>query len=204
MNKYTKKPITVEAVQFLNKITAMDNRQRVEEFFGDFTRWRVSGNGDSLFIETLEGEMRADNGDWIIKEPNPTDDRRFYPCKPDIFQATYSPALLTPEAVATNMKLSIKQLETLAERINKRWPKLWTAVTSLESGYLAVSHLGPPYEEQVEWVQGNSDLSNADWIVWCMERLEELAYNTAHLADAKACSANKADILACHLLEALA
>ena len=113
-------------------------------------------------------------------------------------------SLLTPEAVATNMKLSIKQLETLAERINKRWPKLWTAVTSLESGYLAVSHLGPPYEEQVEWVQGNSDLSNADWIVWCMERLEELAYNTAHLADAKAYSESKADILACCLLEALA
>ena len=112
-------------------------------------------------------------------------------------------ALLAPEAVATNMKLSIKQLETLAERINKRWPKLWTAVTALESGYLAVSHLGPPYEEQVEWVQGNSDLSNADWIVWCMERLEELAYNTAHLADAKAYSESKADILACFLLEAL-
>jgi hypothetical protein len=33
--------------------------------------------------------MHARFGDWIIKEPFPTRDRQFYPCKPDIFDATY-------------------------------------------------------------------------------------------------------------------
>jgi hypothetical protein len=33
--------------------------------------------------------MRAEPGDYVIREPFPTDDRRFYPCKPDIFEATY-------------------------------------------------------------------------------------------------------------------
>jgi hypothetical protein len=33
--------------------------------------------------------MKAMPYDWIIKEPFPTDDRCFYPCKPDIFEKTY-------------------------------------------------------------------------------------------------------------------
>ena len=37
---------------------------------------------------SLEGEMRASIGDWIIKGVK----GEFYPCKPDIFEATYAPA----------------------------------------------------------------------------------------------------------------
>jgi hypothetical protein len=33
--------------------------------------------------------MKAFPGDWIIKEPFPTTDRKFYPCKRDIFEKTY-------------------------------------------------------------------------------------------------------------------
>jgi hypothetical protein len=33
--------------------------------------------------------MMVAPGDWVIKEPFPTDDRRFYPCKPEIFEQTY-------------------------------------------------------------------------------------------------------------------
>jgi hypothetical protein len=51
-------------------------------------------------IKTLEGEMRASEGDWIIKGVK----GEFYPCKPDIFAATYEPAdtpsAPSPEAVA--------------------------------------------------------------------------------------------------------
>jgi hypothetical protein len=39
-------------------------------------------------IKTLEGTMRADIGDWIIKGVK----GELYPCKPDIFEATYEPA----------------------------------------------------------------------------------------------------------------
>ena len=39
-------------------------------------------------IQTLEGTMRCNLGDWIIKGVK----GEFYPCKPDIFAATYDPA----------------------------------------------------------------------------------------------------------------
>ena len=43
-----------------------------------------------LIIDTLEGKMTADENDWIIKEPFPNESgRTYYPCKPDIFEATY-------------------------------------------------------------------------------------------------------------------
>jgi hypothetical protein len=41
--------------------------------------------GDAIEISTLEGVMRADPGDWIIKGIA----GEFYPVKPDIFEATY-------------------------------------------------------------------------------------------------------------------
>lgn len=40
-----------------------------------------------LTIKTLEGVMRADPGDWIIRGIK----GEIYPCKPDIFEATYEP-----------------------------------------------------------------------------------------------------------------
>ena len=43
------------------------------------------GRADNLRIRTLEGEMRAEQGDWIIRGVQ----GEFYPCKPDIFDATY-------------------------------------------------------------------------------------------------------------------
>lgn len=40
----------------------------------------------ALVMPTLEGEMRADVGDYIIKGVK----GEFYPCKPDIFRQTYA------------------------------------------------------------------------------------------------------------------
>ena len=44
-------------------------------------------NGTDIFVLTLEGEMRATVGDYIIRGVQ----GEFYPCKPDIFAATYEP-----------------------------------------------------------------------------------------------------------------
>lgn len=49
-------------------------------------RWR--GGPDYADITTLEGTMRAYFGDWIIRGVK----GEIYPCKPDIFEATYEPA----------------------------------------------------------------------------------------------------------------
>lgn len=90
MPKFRKKPVEIEAVQFSNKITRMDNKKEMLELFGDFDGWRVEEKkGWEVFmvIDTLEGEMVAKEGDWIIKGIK----GEFYPCKPDIFEATYEP-----------------------------------------------------------------------------------------------------------------
>jgi hypothetical protein len=50
-----------------------------------------------LVIETLGGPHRANPGDWIIRGVQ----GEFYPCKPDIFEATYEPTDTAPRATAT-------------------------------------------------------------------------------------------------------
>lgn len=95
MAKFRKKPIEIEAIQF----NGNSNKQEIEKFVGRELKSElesetayVAGKGApifSLLIETKEGVMKAFMGDWIIKEPFPTGDRDFYPCKPDIFEKTY-------------------------------------------------------------------------------------------------------------------
>ncbi|MCG2963705.1 hypothetical protein KZ308_28620, partial [Escherichia coli] len=63
-----------------------DNINDVARFVGDEPNW--SPLSDSYDIETLEGTMTAQHGDWIIKGVQ----GEFYPCKPDIFKQTYEEA----------------------------------------------------------------------------------------------------------------
>lgn len=78
MPKYRKKPVVIEAVQWVQ-----GNEENVKSFMN--MELVTEYNGDLLVIETLEGTMRADQGDYIIKGVN----GEFYPCKPDIFEKTY-------------------------------------------------------------------------------------------------------------------
>lgn len=48
----------------------------------------IVAEGSTISIETLEGTMRADVGDWVICGVK----GELYPCKPDIFEQTYEPA----------------------------------------------------------------------------------------------------------------
>jgi hypothetical protein len=77
MPKYRKKPVVIEAIQFTG------NFVEIEGFVGGDAEFR---NGE-LVIATLEGTMHASPLDWIIKGIQ----GEFYPCKPDIFAATYEP-----------------------------------------------------------------------------------------------------------------
>ncbi len=52
--------------------------------FATFKGWRVTKDG-CLDIPTLEGHMLARPGDWVIRGIK----SEYYPCKPDIFEATY-------------------------------------------------------------------------------------------------------------------
>ena len=77
--KYRKKPVVIDAVQWngsnLQDVASLGGAREYEQ---DFL-------GDDLVIKTLEGDMTANKGDWIIKGVK----GELYPCKPDIFALTY-------------------------------------------------------------------------------------------------------------------
>jgi hypothetical protein len=89
--RYRKKPVVIEAWQvplrtepgeivyppeWLSKALAMGSV------------YYQGGDAPYFTIKTLEGTMRADAGDWIIRGVK----GELYPCKPDIFAETYEPA----------------------------------------------------------------------------------------------------------------
>lgn len=80
--RYRKKPVVIEAVQFTG-----DNVDEITTFLGGGSDWNVS-TYDVIVIETLEGDMEASVGDYIIRGIQ----GEFYPCKPTIFAASYEPA----------------------------------------------------------------------------------------------------------------
>lgn len=83
VRRYRKKPVVIEAMRFVG---GRESAHEVKAFAGDsFICWWF--NHDTIGIETLEGTMHAKPGDWIIKGVA----GEFYPCKPDIFEATYEP-----------------------------------------------------------------------------------------------------------------
>ena len=76
--KFRKKPVIIEAMQLNDK----SSRVEIIHFTNGLAKYGVNLN---LIIPTLEGEMIANVGDWIIQGVN----GEFYPCKPDIFEKTY-------------------------------------------------------------------------------------------------------------------
>lgn len=84
--KFRKKPVVIEAMQ----VTFANRDEAAEWCAGKVEASAPSGAVYApgfVAIETLEGTMWADGGDWIIKGVA----GEFYPCKPDIFAATYEP-----------------------------------------------------------------------------------------------------------------
>lgn len=92
---YRKKPVVIEAVQWTGS-----NPCEIQEFAGSaakITKYALAIDDAGVFvgfversrlelsIQTLEGEMKAAIGDYIIKGVN----GEFYPCKEEIFEKTY-------------------------------------------------------------------------------------------------------------------
>lgn len=84
--KYRKKPVEVEAVQWtgenVGEINGFCNPAKDFHIVRN-TIW--SKDKKTLLIKTLEGNMLANVGDYIIKGVN----GEYYPCKPDVFAKTY-------------------------------------------------------------------------------------------------------------------
>ena len=83
MAKFRKKPVVIHAYKYqaelgnnrlMNWLSQMGACVEGWTFFD----WEIT-------IPTLEGDMKVNDGDWIIRGVK----GEFYPCKPDIFEATY-------------------------------------------------------------------------------------------------------------------
>lgn len=88
MPKFRKRPVQIEAIQFEGK----ENVANVLDFTDFAVAVRSHKDDDGTLIpvveiNTLEGTMIAIPGDWIIRGVK----GELYPCKPDIFAATYDP-----------------------------------------------------------------------------------------------------------------
>ena len=101
MAKYRKKPVVIEAYQWIEK-GPLDNHADSRHRLGEWPKWlaeaqdkaadqpgafyrRHEGLSELLCIRTLEGEHFVLDGDWIIQGVA----GELYPCKPDIFEQTY-------------------------------------------------------------------------------------------------------------------
>lgn len=83
---YQKRPVVIRAMQYHG-----GNRSEVIDFMDNATDLQgtlmtdINGDGDDLFIETLEGVFHVSPGDYVIRGVM----GEYYPCREDIFKATY-------------------------------------------------------------------------------------------------------------------
>jgi hypothetical protein len=87
MAKFRKKPVVIEAVQYAGNGNFKDPHLPtwLWEAFEGGVAFNRSG---ALMLQTLEGEHIVSDGDYVIRGVK----GELYPCKPDIFAATYDPA----------------------------------------------------------------------------------------------------------------
>ena len=84
--RFRKRPVEIEAMGPLTP----DNRDEIAAWcHGKAEEKLVPGPGrgvkTAVVIHTLEGDMRASSGDWVIRGVQ----GEFYPCRGDIFESTY-------------------------------------------------------------------------------------------------------------------
>lgn len=89
MGRYRKKPVVIEAFQWTGGPDQADDPEWIVEAMvnGGVEIFGSGTPGLHMAIATLEGTMIAQPGDWIIRGAK----SEIYPCKPDIFAATYEP-----------------------------------------------------------------------------------------------------------------
>jgi hypothetical protein len=86
MGRFRTKPVVIEALQFTGAPSFAQMCREWGDAFAAAASYDEKANG--LAINTLEGGMRADPGDWIVKGTR----GEFYPVKPDVFETKYEPA----------------------------------------------------------------------------------------------------------------
>lgn len=80
IKQYIKKPVTIEAIQLTDK-----NHLEIIQWLSSYEVESYILNSSEFYVKTLEGDMKANIGDYIIKGVKD----EFYPCREDIFKMTY-------------------------------------------------------------------------------------------------------------------
>ncbi|MFJ9799876.1 hypothetical protein [Streptomyces sp. NPDC101145] len=89
--KYRKRPVEIDAIHFDGSHASVLAVMHFVDAGRTTTEIRIHADTDPakthIVIPTLEGDMKATAGDWIIRGVK----GELYPCKPDVFEATYEP-----------------------------------------------------------------------------------------------------------------
>lgn len=136
MMEYRKKPVVIEAHQLPIPPSDGSTNDAYEGAVWAFLDWRkkvgfedfTSERDGCIAIETLESTMTAEPGDWIIRGVA----GEFYPCKPDIFAATYESAALSPRQMVAD--------SAQAEVDAMRW-RIFAEALEGEAGKAELDHL---------------------------------------------------------------
>ena len=195
MTKFQKLPVVIDAILYDG-----NNLSEVLDFTGKHPKWyewfasfeayeaHVKADRGIFKILTLEGTMDANPGDWIIRGGK----GGHYPCKPDIFQATYAP--VTKKTAGMSFGDALAALKAGAKVARRGWngKGMWVALTP-GSAFLAqhakcghaaakrADELGDP-EAQIEllphidmraadgsivvgWLASQTDMLAEDWEV---------------------------------------
>lgn len=124
MTRFRKKPVVIEAVRWNGHYDRMLFPMWFNSAMREYSIMNVGEVmivGDALNIFTLEGVMRANIGDWIICGVK----GELYPCKPDIFAATY-------EAVDSQNDAALDEEMEEWKRLDDKFPD-WSVA---EKAYL--------------------------------------------------------------------
>ena len=126
MGLYTKKPVTIEARRFeMNNDDGSHMTLLCDWANEPKDKAVVSHDGTCIYIATLEGTMRADCGDWIIRGVK----GELYPCKPDVFEVTYAPASIKTSSLSFGEALVMLKAGVRVCRAGWNGKGMWLALT---------------------------------------------------------------------------
>ena len=158
---YMKKKIAVQAMVWTG-----DNPEDLKQFMED-QGYYFNDEDCGLYIETLEGDHKANTGDYIIKGVK----GEFYPCKPDIFEMSYE-EVTQKQAIGyindewkrnRNFSTALDWLKQGAKTTRKEWKEMETYIYYDEKTENTIYTNGLT---ETEWIPTSSDILENDWEIY--------------------------------------
>jgi hypothetical protein len=127
MAKFRKLPVEIEAILFDFAPATAD---AIVEMAGPDSDRVLTFDENGVHIETLEGTMTGNLGDYIIKGVK----GELYPCKPDVFMATYEASNKIHKIPdLTDRADLLSQTKDLMEQLHRMSPYTYLLITSTDA-----------------------------------------------------------------------